>query len=122
MTVGVARAIRRVVRDAKGCLLDYATTLDTQNGEEVLHAKRVNATGRAPTIVRPPSDSVTFLRVSTDTFLRAKDVANGLDVYVLHEQWRKACEVSGERIRNPDAAYLAYCRAAAERSPARRVS
>ena len=31
-----ARAIRRVVRDAEGCLLDYELKLDTQNGEEVL--------------------------------------------------------------------------------------
>ncbi|MEZ5963102.1 MAG: replication initiator protein A [Planctomycetota bacterium] len=116
------RAIRRVVRDAKGRLLNYEVKLGTQNGEEVLHAKEVNASGRTPTVVRPASDSVTFLRVSTETFLRAKEVANSLDVYVLHEQWKKACEVSGQRIRNPDAAYLAYCRVAAERSPARRAS
>jgi hypothetical protein len=65
---------------------------------------------------------VSFLKLSLDIYDRARRVAPGWDVHNLEDQWREACKRSGEHIRNPDAAYVGYCRKAATASPARRAS
>ncbi|MBK8980613.1 MAG: hypothetical protein IPM29_32315 [Planctomycetes bacterium] len=97
-------------------------TFETRNGDELIRAKKQNATGKAPVVLPRQADTVSFLRLSLDTYERAKHVAAGHDIYFLYEQWKAACRRSGEHIRNPDKAFLAYCAAAAGRSTFRRVS
>lgn len=115
-----ARDIRAIA--AKGQLLEYELRLESRRTGEFLHAKKKNATGRAPTIVARPDASVSFLRVSNETMDRAKRVAPGWDVHALHDQWLKTSSEPGKNIRHPDRAFLGYCRKVAERSPARRAS
>jgi plasmid replication initiation protein len=115
-----ARAIRQIV--ARSPLLDYELSLGSMNGDECLHAKKVGATSEAHVLVARRSESADFLRLNLDTYERAKRVAPGYDVHFLETQWRKACERSGEHIRNADAAYVGYCRKVATESPARRAS
>lgn len=115
-----ARAIREIV--ARSPLLDYELSLESRNGNECVHAKKVNATGRAPIVVPRPTDAVSFLRLSLGSYDRARRVAPGYDVHFLEDQWRQLCARSGEHIRNADAAYVGYCRRVATESPARRAS
>ena len=115
-----ARDVRAIV--AKGDLLDYELRLESRTTGEFLHAKKRNATGRAPSIVARPDASVSFLRVSEKTFDQARRLAPGWDVKWLHEQWLQTSTEPGKHIRQPDRAFLAYCRKVAENSPARRAS
>lgn len=115
-----ARTIREIV--AEGPLLDYELTVESRKGEEMIRARKQNATGKVPVVLPRQPESVSFLRLSLDTYERAKQVAAGHDVYFLYEQWKTACKRSSEHIRHPDKAFLAYCAAVAKRSVIRRAS
>ncbi|MDC7684398.1 replication initiator protein A [Asticcacaulis sp. BYS171W] len=59
------------------------------------------------------------LRVSLETYEKAKAVAPGYDVYALEAEWRDMSLQVGEPVKNPDAAFLGYCKFRAGQSPKR---
>lgn len=50
------------------------------------------------------------VRLKLDTFEKAKAAAPGLDIYYLEAEWREWIEKKGERPKNPDAAFIGFCR------------
>jgi hypothetical protein len=50
------------------------------------------------------------VRLKLDTFEKAKAAAPGLDVYYLEQEWREWIDKKGERPKNPDAAFIGFCR------------
>lgn len=52
------------------------------------------------------------IRLQADTYVEARNAAPGWDVYVLEQEWR---EWMTEAPRNPDAAFLGFCRKVFER-------
>lgn len=77
---------------------DYAVRMD---GDMIVFVNR-----RQP----PPALSATEtsgIRLSADTYQSARDAAPGWDVYALEQEWR---EWMTEPPRNPDAAFIGFCR------------
>ena len=107
-----AAAIRDIVRD--GQLLDYALSLHKQDGQEFLRAKRVTTPAPQVTEVVHLPDTQ-FLRLKTSTYEAAKKIAPGYDIYSLEEDWRQATQKNGVALKDPDAAFLAWCRKVAEK-------
>jgi len=61
------------------------------------------------------ASAVTFesfapVHLKLDTFEKAKAAAPGLDVYYLEQEWREWINKKGERPKNPDAAFIGFCR------------
>ena len=48
--------------------------------------------------------------LKTITYEKAKHVAPGLDVYALEQEWRNWIAKKGEQPKNPDAAFVGFCR------------
>ncbi|NCC23495.1 MAG: RepB family plasmid replication initiator protein [Alphaproteobacteria bacterium] len=86
---------------------DYRFSL---NGETLfVHPKR------EPQVIEK---SATAMRLRPETFEKARALAPGWDIYEVEREWR---EWITETPRNPDAAFLGFCRKWAEiRGPARR--
>jgi hypothetical protein len=60
-------------------------------------------------LVISKADESSAIWLSTETFEKAKKVAPGLDVYYLEQEWREW--VAGkERPKNPDAAFIGFCK------------
>jgi plasmid replication initiation protein len=111
-----ARDIRDIA--AQGELLGYTLRVEEERGETMLHAVQ-SGEAHAPVVLEEPQpvESVAFLRLKSDTYERAKSEAPGYDVYALESDWRAATEKNGLDVKNPDAAFLAWCRAVHRRSP-----
>jgi hypothetical protein len=62
---------------------------------------------RNDTLQLPPIDQVT--RLQTETFEKARKAAPGWDIYHLEGQWRDWI-ADKEKPKNPDAAFIAFCR------------
>lgn len=50
------------------------------------------------------------VRLKLDTFEKAKKAAPGFDVYFLEQEWLEWINKKGERPKNPDAAFIGFCR------------
>lgn len=62
----------------------------------------------SPQILPNVVDS-SVIRLSTETYEKAKKVAPGWDVYFLEREWREWI-VDKERPKNPDAAFIGFCK------------
>ncbi|MEM9196256.1 MAG: replication initiator protein A [Pseudomonadota bacterium] len=101
------RVFRRMIRDmtAADPLPDY--TLDFGSDDMLV------VTPRRP--VRPASG---WPVLEPEVFAAARAVAPGYDPYGLEQDWRAFWDASGRpRLRYPDRAFLAFCRARAARAP-----
>lgn len=56
------------------------------------------------------------IRLKTETFEKAKMAAPRLDIYHLEQEWREWIEKKGERPKNPDTAFIGFCRKKAKKS------
>jgi Replication initiator protein A len=97
------RVFRKMIRDiaAEDGLPDYALVLDA--GDIVWVRPRGPAAGEGP-------------RLDPDAHDRVRAAAPGLDPYLLESEWRRFWQSSGRpRLRSPEAAFLAFARARAQR-------
>lgn len=80
-------------------------------------------TRRGRGVARRPTDDVpllgTALRLAPDTMEKARAAAPGYDVYALHDEWQRFALGQAELPRNPDAAFLGFCKKRHERAPLR---
>jgi plasmid replication initiation protein len=59
----------------------------------------------------PPSDRTLFPVLDGDTYNDARIVAPGYDVHYLEQEWRRYWVESGrEPLKNPDAAFIGFCK------------
>ena len=68
---------------------------------------RVGKTRTMESIVE--QDTLPF-QLSMETFEKAKTVAPRLDVYSLEQEWREWITKKGELPRNPDTAFIGFCK------------
>ena len=117
-----ARDLRAIVE--RGDLLDYELSLQRRGGDAFLLAvrKRARPKPRGASFGHRPPSEVAFLQLSAGTYERAKLAAPGYDIYALERQWKMSTEKHGLRVKNPDAAFLGYCRATAKNRPLRQSS
>ena len=57
------------------------------------------------------------IRLRTETFEKAKEAAPRLDIYYLEGEWREWIAQKGERPKDPDKAFIGFCRAKAKQHP-----
>ncbi|NEP62279.1 MAG: replication initiator protein A [Symploca sp. SIO2G7] len=108
--------VRKIV--GKEQILDYKLDIFTRNKEYFLHAQRVFAPENKAYEVEVTSPRlVNFLSLKTTTYEKAKQIAPGYDIYALEDDWRKATVNNGIKLKDPDAAFLAWCRKVAQRNP-----
>lgn len=50
------------------------------------------------------------VRLSTETFEKAREAAPRLDIYYLENEWREWIAKKGERPKDPDKAFIGFCR------------
>jgi hypothetical protein len=50
------------------------------------------------------------IRLKLDTYEKAKKAAPGFDIYYLEQEWLEWIDKKGERPKNPDAAFIGFCR------------
>lgn len=110
-----ARELRKIVR--RGELLDYSLSLVELNGDSYVHAKWTGFRVVEKAAPPPLREPVHFLRLSTVTYEKAKQVAPGYDIYELEKQWRDFNAGREAEIRRPDAAFIAFCKTHSGRNP-----
>lgn len=59
------------------------------------------------------------INLKTDTYEKAKQAAQGYDVYFLHAEWQEWINKKGVHPKDPDAAFIGFCRKKAEKTPLR---
>jgi len=57
--------------------------------------------------------------LQTETFAKAKRAAPGYDIYNLENEWREWITKTGNPPKDPDGAFIGFCRKKAEKSPLR---
>ena len=88
---------------------DYAVSFD---------GDIVRFTNRSTMKPLPSPDQPQFPLLDPETYHDARTVAPGYDVYYLEEEWQKFWYESGQpELRNPDAAFIGFCRSRHERQP-----
>ena len=55
------------------------------------------------------------VRLKLDTYEKAKKAAPGFDIYYLEQEWLEWIDKKGERPKNPDAAFIGFCRRKAKK-------
>ncbi len=111
-----ARDVREIVE--RGRLLDYELSHQVEDGETYILAKwlgKGRQAGGAPQSDAHESDAPRGegsvpLRLRASTYEAARGCAPGYDVYAIEAQWRAATTKNCLLIRNPDAAFLSWCR------------
>jgi hypothetical protein len=89
---------------------DYSVAVE---GENVRFKNRLAV---APAL--PASTSINYPRLTMEAYIDAKTVAPGYDIYWLESEWKKFWLDSGqEDLRNPDAAFIGFCKRRYERNP-----
>ncbi|WP_152053068.1 replication initiator protein A [Tautonia marina] len=92
-----------------GHVPDYAVALE---GDTVRFINR----GALPALQAVQATAYPVL--DPETYHDARTVAPGYDVYLLEEQWRSFWVESGQpELKNPDAAFLGFCRSRYNRKP-----
>jgi plasmid replication initiation protein len=88
---------------------DYAVTME---GDKVRFTNR----GTIKPLSSP--DQPQFPLLDQETYHDARTVAPGYDVYYLEREWQRFWYESGQpELKNPDAAFLGFCRSRHERKP-----
>jgi plasmid replication initiation protein len=88
---------------------DYALTIEGDN---------VRFTNRSAAKPLPSPQQTNFLRLEPETYHDARTVAPGYDVHYLEQEWRSFWYESGQpELRDPDAAFIGFCRSRYERKP-----
>jgi plasmid replication initiation protein len=108
-------AIRNIAE--KKQLLDYALRAYEKDGKEFLHAKRVSAKvqPKEPEVVEVPPPT-RFLHLRTATYEKAKKLSPGFDIYALEADWIAKSKQNNIEIKDPDAAFLGWCKRVGERN------
>jgi hypothetical protein len=89
---------------------DYAVSID---GDKV---RFINRGTMKP--LPSPADQPRFPMLDLETYHDAKTVAPGYDVYKLEKEWQKFWYESGQpELKNPDAAFLGFCKSRYSRNP-----
>lgn len=109
-----ARELRKIIK--RGTLVDYQLKLENGRCGQMLFARHVSASKSATPAAQLTKQSLHFLRLSTETYEKAKRVAPGHDIYGLEQQWLEYNWDKGTVIRQPDAAFIAFCVAHARRN------
>jgi plasmid replication initiation protein len=107
-----AREVRSIA--AAGKLLDYKLQLVEERGETYLHARRIGsdiALKAEPARASMPR----YPSLRTTTYEHAKRIAPTFDIYTLERDWREATTRNGIELKNPDGAFLAWCKQVASR-------
>ena len=100
------RSIRHLVEHDH--LPDYHVSYDEET-DQVTFTNR----GSMPALIEAqPDPAVAAIRLQGDTYIKAREAAPGWDVYVLEGEWR---DWMTEAPRNPDAAFIGFCRKVYER-------
>jgi hypothetical protein len=87
---------------------DYAIAFD---GETVRFLNRKTMKAAAP-------EKTLFPTLDQETYHDARTVAPGYDVYYLEQEWRNFWVESGKpELKNPDAAFIGFCKARHSRKP-----
>ena len=60
-----------------------------------------------------------LINLKTETYEKAKQAARGYDVYFLHAEWQEWINKKGVHPKDPDAAFIGFCRKKAEKTPLR---
>lgn len=96
------RLVTNIVKDDErhNHIPDYALRLE---GEKLWFINR----NTMPQIETPKRPQETEFHLSADTYDEAREVAPGWDIYYLEREWRDWIR---EPPRNPDAAFLGFCR------------
>ena len=99
------------VEDARSNHLpDYAVTLE---GDKVRFLNRSTMPKALPEV-----EKTLFPRLDLETFNDARIVAPGYDVYYLEQEWRSFWVESGKpELKNPDAAFIGFCKSRYKRQP-----
>jgi hypothetical protein len=91
-------------------LPDYQVRFE---GEKVVFRNRHVARHK-----KEPFDREQFPVLDPETYHDARTVAPGYDVYYLEQEWQAFWADSGKpELKNPDAAFIAFCRRRYERNP-----
>ena len=110
--------LREIAED--GHIPDYDMRLE---GENVVMSRRPGARiGRARGAGQGPGPAPLLdlaLSVGPDAMERAKAAAPGYDVHALHADWLAFAQGRAELPRDPEAAFVGYCRKRAEADPLR---
>lgn len=56
------------------------------------------------------------INLKTETFEKAKQAARGFDIYYLEQEWREWIDKKGERPKNPDLAFVGFCKRKAKKA------
>ncbi len=106
---------RRLVRgicteDAKHSHFpDYAVSFDGKN---------IKFENRNTIKILPPTETHIFPNLDPETYHDAKTVAPGYDVYYLEREWQTFWVESGKpELKNPDAAFIGFCKSRYNRKP-----
>lgn len=68
-----------------------------------------------PLVTLPaPSPTPPSLLLKTATYEKARQAAPGFDVYALEQEWREWIAKKGEQPKNPDSAFIGFCRRKAQ--------
>ncbi|PSN13345.1 replication protein A [filamentous cyanobacterium CCT1] len=110
-----ATAIREIAKQGK--LLDYELQIQKTSSQELLFARKEGPPTKAVPETLPLSQAQ-FLCLKTTTYEKAKQIAPGYDIYSLEDDWRQMTKKNEIQLKDPDAAFLAWCRKVAQR-PAR---
>jgi hypothetical protein len=96
---------------AKGDHLpDYCVSVDDQDF--------VTCQNRSSLKTAPASSQTVFLRLNPETYHDARTVAPRYDVYFLEQEWRRYWIESGQpELKDPDAAFIGFCRNRHEKNP-----
>ena len=120
---GTLRPYKRFAEDIRkiakaGTLLDYSLSLETVDKQQYLHAVKTAPLEvvAAPT-PSPHHPQTQFLRLSTETFEKARRVSGGYDVYALYEMWKEYNAKRQEQVKFPDAAFIGFCKKHTEKNP-----
>jgi hypothetical protein len=93
-----------------GHMPDYAVTID---GDNVRFANRNTMKPALPSPAQPR-----FPLLDAETYHDARTIAPGYDVYFLEREWQAFWYESGQpELKDPDAAFLGFCRRRHERQP-----
>jgi len=89
---------------------DYAVTME---GDNVRFTNRNTMMKALPSPEQPQ-----FPLLDQETYHDARTVAPGYDVYFLEQEWQRFWYESGQpELKNPDAAFLGFCRSRHARNP-----
>jgi len=67
-----------------------------------------------PPALPAPSLATGAFLLKTTTYEKARQAAPGFDVYALEQDWREWIAKKGEQPKNPDSAFLGFCRRKAQ--------